>query len=266
LAASKRSSSSFFVGLLLVVAAGLAPASDKKGVGLSDLEGGERIAALNVAWYYTWKVDPIKGAPPEKFVPMIWGGKRLEQKASELRSKGRVPVLLALNEPDHKQAALSVEEVIHRWPELAALTDRISSPAPGGPRSKWFDRFMGEARQKNLKLDFIAMHLYGPPDVELFLQQLDGLYARYRMPVWITEFSVKDPTANQTGVNRYSEEEVLRFMQAVLPELEKRSYVERYAWFGAGKASQEHARQHSSRLFDENGNLTALGRFYARFQ
>jgi hypothetical protein len=252
--------------LIFILAAGLAAASNKKGIGISNLEARDRLEALNVAWYYTWKPIPIKGAPADKFVPMVWGGGRVDKEMQELRSRGKVPVLLALNEPDHKRAVLSVEDAVKHWPELMAMTSRISSPAPAKPGSPWLERFMSEAKQKNLKVDFVAVHIYSPPNAKRFLRLVDGVHERYRMPIWITEFSVADYSANKTGKNRFSEQDVLRFMREVLPELERRSYVERYAWFGAGQASQEHVRQHSSRLFNEDGSLTQLGRFYAQFQ
>ena len=64
-------------------------------------------------------------------------------------------------------------------------------------------------------------------------------------------------------MNRYSEDAVLQFMKEVLPELERRPYVIRYAWFGAGEGMSEELR--TSRLFEADGSLTRLGRFYADF-
>jgi hypothetical protein len=45
---------------LLGVAAGLllhgaVLASDKKGIGVADLHGAERVQQLKASWYYTWK-------------------------------------------------------------------------------------------------------------------------------------------------------------------------------------------------------------------
>ena len=97
-----------------------------------------------------------------------------------------------------------------------------------------------------------------------FLQRLDAVYKHYGKPIWITEFAVADWSARQAGTNRYSEEQVMAFMKAVIPELEKRSYVERYAWFGAGRGSGSEAVR-TSRLVDSQGALTPLGRLYASF-
>lgn len=243
-------------------------ASEKKGIGLADLGAADRIAALRVAWYYTWQPRPIEGAPPEKFVPMVWGGHRLDEHIALMRRHGKVPVLLAINEPNRvDQANMSVEEVLRRWPEISALAQRVSSPAPAGVLGPWFDKFHRLARARGLRFDFMAVHLYTPPEPARFLAKIDAVYERYRMPIWITEFAVADWEAKDgPGSNRYAEEDVLEFMRVVLPELERRSFVERYAWFGAGKYSLTHEQVRTSRLFEKDGSLTALGRYYAAHQ
>lgn len=254
--------------LIACLAAIPACASTKKGVGLADLHAPQRITALDIAWYYTWKPYAIEGAPPEKFVPMIWGGHRLDEQMKALKSRGKVPILLLINEPDKAgQANMPVDEVIARWPELSSLADRVSSPAAAGVLGSWFDRFYRAAKARALRVDFMAVHLYGPPDADRFLDKIDAVYRKYGLPIWITEFAVADWAAKDSpGANQYSEQQVLDFMRAVLPELEKRPYVERYAWFGAGKHSLTHEQVRTSRLFEADGTLTPLGRFYANFQ
>lgn len=258
------------IPLLMVSLAALA--SDKKGVGLADLAAADRLYALGVAWYYTWRPTPIEGSKAE-FVPMIWGGSRIQEEIAQLRTRGKVRILLAINEPNKTdQANMSVEDVLHLWPDIEPLAERLSSPAPAGVLSPWFEKFYREAKKRGLRYDFMAIHLYTPPDPETFLAKIDAVYQKYRMPIWITEFAVADWNAapkNCRGVcpgNAYSEEEVLAFMRRVLPELEKRPYVERYAWFGAGRHALSHEQVRTSRLFEKDGRLTAVGCFYAQFQ
>lgn len=245
-------------------------ASEKKGVGLADLQASDRIESLNVAWYYTWKPLPINGVAADKFVPMIWGGakERISRQFSRFQSDKKLPVLLGFNEPNKKdQSNMSVNQAIRLWPKLAQLTERLGSPAPAGVLTSWFDRFYRIAKQKKLKLDFMAVHWYGPPDAKKFLAKIDRVYQKYRLPIWITEFAVADWKAkNKPGTNQFSDTQVLAFMRTVLPELEKRDYVERYAWFGAGKHSLTHEQVRTSRLFEKNGDLTPLGKFYADFR
>jgi hypothetical protein len=259
----------FFLALIGALSA---YASDKKGIGLAERSEGYRVTALQVSWYYTWSPKPLPGVQGKEFVPMVWGGKRTDAELKAVSSLGRVPVLLAINEPDHTdQAHMSEDDIVRYWPELESTSVRISSPAPAGASSAWFDNFLARSRREGLKVDFLAVHLYGPPDAARFLTKIDALYARFGLPIWITEFAVADwdvaaPNCRTDCRNHYSEEQVLAFMKAVLPELEKRRFVERYAWFGAGSFADAHEELRPSRLFDKNGELTRLGRLYAAFQ
>lgn len=239
--------------------------SSKKGVGLADRSpaGAQRIEALNVSWYYTWGAKPIPGVSGPEFVPMVWGKAR----GLAALNSGKVPVVLGFNEPDNmSQSNISVDDAIARWPELQAHAARVGSPAPSNLSKPWLDDFMSSANAHGLRVDFIALHLYGPPQPEWFLQRVDEVWQKYHKPIWITELGVADwQSRGRPGANRYSPESVLACMQALLPELEKRSYVERYAWFGAGERSQTHEAVRTSALFDANGALTPLGQFYANF-
>ncbi len=262
----------FFIFVLLA----LSPtwASDKKGIAAADLNATETINALNVAWYYTWSPNPIKGIASEKFVPMLRsrGGSLLNEQISSFRRQGKIPILLALNEPNKTEGDdMSVEEVIRVWPEISSLADKISAPAPAGVLGPWFDKFYKMAKARDYKVDFMAVHFYSPPDAKHFLSKIDQMYEKYHLPIWITEFAVADFSASKKNCrvdceNKYTEQQVLAFMKEVLPELEKRSYVARYAWFGSGKFSFSHEQVRTSSLFDKNGNLTELGKFYANFQ
>lgn len=253
------------LGLLMAVTVSLAMASDKRGVGLYDRTRGAQLDALKVSWYYTWAPQPMNDPVSAKFVPMVWGGRLLKAHISALQGKPVANELLALNEPDQVgQANMSVQDAAATWATLSQLGTRISSPATATPLGGWALSFEKRARTANLRVDFVAVHLYGPPDPQKFLQRVDEVYKHYHKPIWITEFAVADWSARQTGSNRYSEDQVLAFMKAVIPELEKRSYVERYAWFGAGRGSSNEALR-TSLLVDRQGALTPLGRLYASF-
>jgi len=258
-----------YLSLLIFLALSSAWASDKKGAGIAERNTADRIAALNLAWYYTWQPYPIEGAPADKFVPMLRsrGGQVLDEQINYFKTQEKAAVLLALNEPNMpKGDNMSVESVVRRWPEISALADQVSSPAPAGVLGPWFDKFYRYYKKQNLKMDFMAVHLYGPPDPEVFLRKIDAVHEKYGMPIWITEFAVADWDAiKRPNKNRYPEEDVLRFMKAVLPELEKRPYVVRYAWFGAGDFARTHEEVRTSKLFEKDGRLTPLGKFYAEF-
>ncbi|RLJ67609.1 glycosyl hydrolase [Sulfurisoma sediminicola] len=253
------------VGMALVATAF---ASDKKGIGIWEIDAAEKVDALKVAWYYTWRPMPMSRDVQATFVPMMSGKFDYQRQIATLRSRGPVPTLLVINEPDQTaQANMSVDEVARLWPELEPLAAKLSSPATAGQPSAWFERFHRVAKSRGLKVDFMAIHLYGPPNPKRFLDRIDEAYRKYDLPIWITEFAVADWDAKgkPTGTNRYSEEKVLEFMKVVLPELEKRPYVLRYAWFGARKSYQDFEQTRTSRLFESNGSLTPLGRYYADF-
>lgn len=61
------------------------------------------------------------------------------------------------------------------------------------------------------------------------------------------------------ATNRYKPDAVLKFMEDILPRLERLDFVERYAWF---PAKQENPALGTSALFDESGKLTKLGECY----
>jgi len=105
------------------------------------------------------------------------------------------------------------------------------------------------------------VHHYGGINAQAFLDKLQRVYDLYGKPIWITEFAVADWQATSPEANRYSSEQVLEFMQTVLPALDTIKYVQRYAWF---PAKQSFSALTSSALFDdETGELTTLGEYYA---
>ncbi|HSP41916.1 MAG TPA: glycosyl hydrolase, partial [Luteolibacter sp.] len=59
--------------------------------------------------------------------------------------------------------------------------------------------------------------------------------------------------------NRHRPESVLRFMEEVLPMLDRLDFVERYAWF---PATQDNSALGTSALFDKEDKLTKLGECY----
>jgi len=147
---------------------------------------------------------------------------------AQLKASGKVDVLLAVNEPDHTdQSNMSVGDVLSRWPELEPLAKRLSGPAPANAGGAWFSKFYNESKRLGLHYQFLSVHFYPKPDAEAFLKHIDDLYARYKKPIWITELAVADWGTDPAHckadcVNHYSEADVLGFMRAVLPELEKR--------------------------------------------
>ena len=80
-------------------------------------------------------------------------------------------------------------------------------------------------------------------------------------PLLITEFAPADwTTGGDPSRNRWTEEMVLDFAKGALPWLEQQDFIAGYAWFPFGKTSPP---GHTSALFELDGELTTLGRYYA---
>lgn len=207
--------------------------------------------SIGANWYYNW--TPGGNGSGIEFVPMIKGGFNVNDKAfKRIRGYENATALLGYNEPERtKQGNLSVEAGIKHWPKLVKLAEemnlRLGSPAPSSDLGglKWLERFMEQAEDKDLRVDFIAVHWYGGTDAGRFEGMIDSLYRNYRRPIWVTEFNGWSGT----------EDEHYDFLKDSLKFLERDRNVERYAYFEPGKG-----KPHS--LFKKDGSLTRMGELY----
>ncbi|MEI6177564.1 MAG: glycosyl hydrolase, partial [Verrucomicrobiota bacterium] len=205
-----------------------------------------------------------KGVPAGvDFVPMIWGywGNQAGiAKTGAAAKEAGINELLGFNEPDHRdQSNLTVEKALAAWPELMKTGMRLGSPGCAHPDGEWMKEFMAGVEKQKLRVDFICVHSYGGTDANAFMKKLQSVHKLFARPLWITEFACGDWQAKSVAQNRHKPEQVLKFMEQVLPQLESSSFVERYAWFPAGADS---AALGTSALFDKTGELTPLGKFY----
>lgn len=249
-----------------IAAATPSAAGEKKGVaiGQKDADAADTIRLLNARWYYTWNAEPIESAEPAQFVPMIWSdGATMDRQIAQLGQRPKPCTLLAFNEPDgRRQADMSADEAVDTWDRIRPLARRIGSPAAVNALGPWFEGFTARMAEQGKDYDFVAVHWYGAPSAKSFLRKIDDIHEAYGKPIWITEFAVSDWAARDGRKSRYTTQATERFMRTVLPELERRPYVERYAWMGAGAYREATV---TSRLVDDTGALTALGRIYAEF-
>jgi hypothetical protein len=240
----------------------------KKGVGMTTkAESGwqKKLQTLQVSWHYSWGTKPGPEHPRDiEFVPMTWGRWNLDSTVeylTEEKKHGRATCLLGFNEPDQKsQSNIPVEKALDLWPKLMNTGLRLGSPGCVHPDNEWMKEFMKQADERNLRVDFVAVHDYGGPNARALVNKLKRIHEMYGRPVWITEFGVGDWQAKSVQEHRHSPEKVLEFMQELLPELDKLDFVEKYAWFPAGQDSKSLG---TSALFDKDDNLTKLGQFYA---
>lgn len=234
----------------------------KKGIGWGTLH---RIEDMNLAWYYNWYTTPCAGLPSHlRFEPQVWGDMP-ELGLDGLWERGYRSVM-AFNEPDSAtQANMTAARAASLWPQFMATGLRLGSPAMSNNAAAatgWLAPFM-EAIDGNV--DYMIMHCYtSGTDDNAVLKMIDDNWAKYRKPIWIKEFAVASFGPNSPwGAGRGDPAAVAAFMERLLPELDKRPYVERYAWYPFGT---DDSYGGASALFDYGtGELTALGKVYREF-
>lgn len=214
----------------------------KKGLGLSSSMGyNVDINWYKLGWWYNWGTNKdwkANGSVVKKkytdsydaieFVPMVWTTGNVAE-LPNIKATG-TKYLLGFNEPDLKgQADISTSTALSYWPKLMNQGMRIGSPATAiwPTASNWFSSFMNSINNNNsLSTDFIAIHCYADnnTDANWFLTSvIDECYKKYKKPIWITEFS--------TSGSNVSESATVNYLKTVMQGLDKRDYVERYAWF-----------------------------------
>ncbi len=216
-----------------------AAAAVGKGAGAWVFRGaGKALAESGASWYYTWGAghQGITSPAGVQFVPMIWGaGSVTPATLQQVKHEG--PDLLGFNEPDNAgQSNMTVSQALALWPQLMATGLKLGSPAvatdaatPGG----WLDQFMHGARAQHLRVNFITVHWYGGdfasgPAVAQLRSYLQAIHARYKLPIWLTEFALirfGSTTTFPTGPQQAA------FLTAATKMLGQLSFVRRYAWF-----------------------------------
>lgn len=242
------------------------PVPKKRGLGMSTKNPAwiERLKSIRCQWFYSWGFKIPEGTPEGiQFIPMIYryGGDAaaITETATAARNAG-ITELLGFNEPEvKKQGNMTMEEALEAWPLLMETGLRLGSPGCVHPDKEWMIEFMAAAKQRALRVDFVCVHSYGGPSPEALIRRLEKVHQMFDRPLWITEFAVGDWEAKSVEENRHKPETVLRFMEKVLPMLEKLDFLERYAWFPAKPSS---APLGTSALFHEDGSLTPLGECY----
>ncbi len=250
--------------------------STKRGVGMSLAPAAQeanllKLEKLNTRWFYSWGAEPHSGFESLPagldFVPMAWGRGGLTGSPPTKvdtwiagQQADLYDALLGFNEPDFaSQANMSVTEALDLWPLLESTGLRLGSPATAHTNGAWMTQFMQGVEDRELRVDFVAVHRYGGSSPQSFLDYLEDVHNQYNRPIWITELGVADWGATSIEDNHFTDQEVYDFMSAILPALESLDYVERYAWFPAPRSRVP--LTHSA-LFEDDGQLTRLGQLY----
>ena len=270
----------FLAGSLSIVAAGfMVPRSYAAGTSSSLCGVGAwwtptvsaNLADSTAHWYYTWGpghdwIDTPGGC---EFVPMIWGEKDLQKDMlQQAQANGRY--LLGFNEPDlATQSNMSVTYALKNWPKLQKTGLVLGAPAVSGSADiagSWLDQFMSGARSHRYRVDFIPLHWYPSPAlaknystyaaVGALQAYLTAVYERYRLPVWLTEFSLI--AWSNSGGTALDVAVQAEFLQAAAAMMASLPWLERWAWFSLPPFDGSPAAS----LYDASGQVTGVGQTF----
>ena len=250
-----------------------AKANPKKGVSAWVFNGVDRaLKKSGATWYYTWAPDHQGIISPHGvgFVPMIWGAGSVT--TANLQEVKHEPsrYLLGFNEPDNSgQSNMTPAQALALWPKLVATKKILGSPAVAtnaATQGAWLDKFMRGARARHLRVNFIAVHWYGADFVtSQAVQQLKSylvaIHARYRRPIWLTEFALINFS---NGVSFPTPSQQAAFVTAAARMLQGLPYLQRYAWFALPASTSPNGGDGSAGLFRPNAIATAAGRAFEK--
>jgi len=222
-----------------------AKVSHKKGMCIppgKNFHCGDFSVFSHASWWYNWYTEPNHvmdgwctcqdpaGCEEEPdspaFIPMIMGYHEDNPWHSDESNivKDKYDTILVFNEPNREEHSdLSPEVAAVGWMEIQAMypDKTLVSPAPAGNPTKWFDEFFAECEILGCRIDYLATHDYRG-NANQVMNRLEMLYNRYCKKIWLTEFA-KCCTNNQ--------DEVVKFVEEIIPRLEEADYVWRYSWF-----------------------------------
>lgn len=232
---------------------------------------------VGTSWVYNWGTtkEIAQKAQNEdiEYVPMVWGSWDVnDSKIAELKEgkeSGLYKNLLAFNEPDlSDQSNMTVEQALELWPKLEETGLRLGSPAGAAAEDAWVADFMEKAKEKGYRVDFLTVHVYQdfthPQSVNQLKAALERLYAKYQIPIWITEIGNVDVSTQWWGYQLYepmSHVNAVKYITEMGNMLESLDFVERYSWF-VDHSSNTSGTEYT-RLFDISTNeLTPEGEAY----
>lgn len=240
---------------------------NKKGLCMNkDMARNVDAGNWGVSWYYNWSITKhnFTSFRDLQFVPMMWTTAPTDKQEISVLPKLGYKYVLAFNEPDlEEQSNISVEDAVEGMKAFMNQDIYVGSPATAlcPPWSDdWFVPFMKQMKKEKMDVDFIPIHHYwnwwNEEGVLAFLDLVDKTWEMYHKPIWITEFAISG-VPYRTKQMRQS---VIDYMKGVIPELDKRDYVERYSWFSFNPTDY---RNGGSALLDiTTGEITDLGKLY----
>ena len=243
-------------------------------IGKAGLGAGNSVAnPANANWAYDWGNGGGNSGYNGEYVPMFWNGAgNIESTAARLITENNSNYILGFNEPERSdQSNLSVATAVNRWRRItssfAGTGFKLVGPAVSDNVAgrEWLDDFMDIVdADPTLHVDEIAFHWYGTVNINnpqgganSFLNRVAQYHNTYGRNVWITEFAGLDFGGNYTTeqMNDWNE----AFLDIVIPVLESRDYVTRYAWWNHNNDSRLVANRAWNRPAPTNVGDTYVG-------
>ena len=257
----------------VTVASGALAAHAKRGIASSRYLRSDpaALSRLGASWAYNWSAAEPPAEKDLEWVPMIWGSGSLTRSViaslRNARRDGAARYLLGFNEPDSpSQSNLTPERAAALWPELEQTGLTLGSPAPQVATDRWLTRFMGLARARRLRVDFIALHYYqdftNPQAVPELRRELTAIHRAFGKPIWITEIGAIDIRAWHEPMTRAPTDALaVSYMRSLFSMLDGLPFVQRYAWFSDDCWNHVDCRYGS--LVTASGRITSAGRAFA---
>lgn len=230
---------------------------------------------LNATWSWNWGADNVE-YDDEEYVPSH------EQEAwpswTSIMAIDKSNHLLGHCEPDNKVGehitVAQIESKLFKsgsWQKMYKTGMRVGSPAPGGGETGetvWLDEFMRCCKEYNCRVDFIQVHKYWHAKGPSFNSDMNNLYNRYKLPIWITEWNYGGNWTNETwpDADRSGTEKnyayALDGISSICTALENNGHVERYSIYNWVQDCRKIYNDADPNLKDKN-YLTPAGEFYA---
>ncbi|MBS0970860.1 MULTISPECIES: glycosyl hydrolase [Yersiniaceae] len=249
--------------------------SQKRGIAY-DLSSVNDLKAISagISWYYNWGASPHSSLPFSlsavhgvDYIPMLWNENFHEASVLRFfRENPGIKYMLVLNEPTiGLQAYTEPQRAAELWPRFENIARQVGVSIVG-PQvtwgtmpdyqapADWLDAFIAAYITNNGKppqIDFLGFHWY-----DYGLEDQLNLLARFGKPFWVTEFA--NAHSRQDGAQIDSLEKQKAQMSEMVALCERREDVFRYAWF-TGRVNPD---PHFQRLFEGDGELSALGQYY----
>lgn len=241
----------------------------KRGLSYNDPSLLAPFTSPEITWTYNWASDPYWGnqppntySAPLKFIPMLWNldpalTSIWSSNVATARKSYGADAVLAFNEPDGccsscgnscispSVAASAYKQYIQPLRKTLELgAPAVTNGVGPGIGMDWMSQFVSACT--GCTIDFMPIHWYGdvtnPDSFKAYLKQF---HKRFGKPIWVTEF----------GTTSGSDAQVLAFLKIVVPWMDAKPWVLRYAYFMDRAAG-------GTFLLNGDKSMTSIGQYY----